>query len=404
MRTSHQAATAEEGGRRRVLLIVSQPFFQWRGSPIRVRFDVQALAELGYAVDILTLPFGEDLDIPGVQTVRVPPVFWAKTLPIGPSLLKACFDGVLFFKAWRMVRRQRYAVLHGVEDAGFVAAALARRAGAALVYEKHSDPGSYRKGSLRNVIMAIYARAEGLLVRRADAVIGTGPELAAQARRLAPGKPVYHIPDIPSSLSEATPGGTARARAQWVAERDTVLITYVGSFAVYQGIELLFEAILQVCRRCRQARFLVIGGSGAEIAARRRTLCEQGIEAAVVFAGKVPPDQLPDMLAASDILLSPRIAGVNTPLKLLDYLKAGRAILATDHQANRQILDENTALFALPNAVAFADGICRLIEDTALREKLCAGGRAMIATQYNFAAFKRGLADIYATLHHPVRH
>ena len=49
----------------RVLLISPQPFFQWRGSPLRVRFNAQALAELGYDVDLLVMPVGDDLALPG---------------------------------------------------------------------------------------------------------------------------------------------------------------------------------------------------------------------------------------------------------------------------------------------------------------------------------------------------
>ena len=56
----------------RVLLISPQPFFQWRGSPLRVRFNAQALAELGYDVDLLVMPVGDDLALPGVTIHRAP--------------------------------------------------------------------------------------------------------------------------------------------------------------------------------------------------------------------------------------------------------------------------------------------------------------------------------------------
>ena len=76
----------------RVLFISPQPFFQWRGSPIRVGFDVRALAGLGYDVDFLTLPVGEEMQIPGVRIVRVPNLFRVAQVPIGPSAVKLAFD------------------------------------------------------------------------------------------------------------------------------------------------------------------------------------------------------------------------------------------------------------------------------------------------------------------------
>lgn len=381
--------------KKRILFISPQPFFQWRGSPIRVGFNLLALSELDYEVDLLTLPFGEEREIPGVRVIRVPNVFRVKNIPIGPSLIKALFDLVLLFKGWSLIRRNRYDVLHCVEDAGFFGVFLAWRAGAKLVFEKHSDPGSYRKSFLRNIVMWLYARAEAFSIRHADAVIGTGPGLVEQAKRVAPDKPAYHIFDIPSSLAEPSQEETRRVRDQLVQQSDEVLITYVGSFAVYQGIELIFSSIPRVHRRCPRARFVIIGGTEEEIAARRNQLSEQGAEEAVSFIGQIPPDALPDYLAASDVLLSSRMAGTNTPLKLLDYLKVGRAILATDNEANRQILDETSAYFVQPNTDSFADGICHLVEDPALRDRLAAKGRALIDSTYNFTEFKRRLAAAY---------
>ena len=79
-------------GAPRILLISPQPFFQWRGSPLRVRFNAQALAELGYAVDLLVMPVGADLPLPGVTLHRAANIIRAKNLPIGPSLPKAILD------------------------------------------------------------------------------------------------------------------------------------------------------------------------------------------------------------------------------------------------------------------------------------------------------------------------
>ena len=108
----------------RVLLISPQPFFQWRGSPLRVRFNAQALAELGYDVDLLVMPVGEDKQLPGVTLHRAPNIIRAKNLPIGPSLPKAILDIALYFKAAALARRRHYHVIHGIEDAGPIAAVL----------------------------------------------------------------------------------------------------------------------------------------------------------------------------------------------------------------------------------------------------------------------------------------
>ena len=382
----------------RILLISPQPFFQWRGSPLRVSFDARALAELGYAVDLLVMPVGQNFPLPGVTLHRAPNIIRARDLPIGPSLSKAILDISLFFKAAALARRQPYVVFHGIEDAGPIAAVLARRWRAKYVFEKHSDPASYKKGFIRNVVMSAYRRVERFSILRADAVIGTGPALVAQARAIAPAKPVHHIFDIPSSLVEPDPARAAAVREKLGLAPGAVLALYVGSFAVYQGIDLLFQAIPPALQKCPHLQVAVIGGSPAQVAARQAEIAAAGFAGRVLFPGQIHPDELPHTLAAADILLSPRIAGGNTPLKLLDYLKAGRAIVACDNPANRLILDDATARLVPPVPAAFADGLAALAADAPLRVRLGAAGQQLYRATYNYEQFKQRLGAAYRQL------
>ena len=359
-----------------------------------------ALAQLGYEVDFLTLPIGERREIPGVNIIRVPNIFLARNISIGPSALKAAFDVLLFFKAVALLHTRRYEVVHCVEDTGIIGVAVAWLGNARLVFEKHSDPSSYRNASStsRNLIVWLYAKVERFTARHADAVIGTGPGLVEQVRAMHTGKPVHHIFDIPSSLVDADPARTHAIQARLKQSSREILATYVGSFASYQGIDLLFEAIPRAVKACPDIRFVIIGGSEHEIRERTAWLRERGAESAVTWAGWIAPDELANWLAASDILLSPRLTGVNTPLKLLDYLKAANAIVATDTPANRLLLDESNALLIAAEPEAFADGICRLAGDPDWRVRLATTGATLIRTRYNFDEFKRCLEKCYAEL------
>lgn len=386
----------------RVLLLSPQPYFQWRGSPLRVRFNAQALAELGYDVDLLVMPVGEDKQLPGVTLHRAPNIIRAKDLPIGPSLPKAILDIALYFKASALARRRHYHVIHGIEDAGPIAAVLARRHGAKLIFEKHSDPASYKKGFLRNLVMAAYRRVERFSILRADAVIGTGPALVAQARAIAPGMPVHHIFDIPSSLVEPDPAQAQKARERLGLPPNAILALYVGSFAVYQGIDLLFSAIPLALRQDPNLHFAIISGSPAQVDKYQTALMDLGLAERVFFPGHIHPDELPHVLAAADILLSPRIAGNNTPLKLLDYLKAGRPIVACDNPANRLILGDENARLVAPDPAAFADGIAALAADAPLRRRLGDAGHQLYLTTYNYRQYRQRLADAYRQLLGPL--
>lgn len=215
---------------------------------------------------------------------------------------------------------------------------------------------------------------------------------------VAPKQRVHHIFDIPSSLAEADPRQISVIDANLRRSNGEVVALYVGSFAVYQGVDLMFESFDIALRKSPQLRLVVIGGTTEQIEQRKKWLKSRGIGDAVRFIGFVPPDQLPNYIAAADFLLSPRSSGINTPLKLLDYLKAGRAILATNNIANRRIIDERVAVLKNPTAQSYASGMVELVNDTQHRKRLGREGRKLIDRKYNFFQFKNLLKACYDKL------
>jgi glycosyltransferase involved in cell wall biosynthesis len=361
---------------------------------------VRALVELGYEVDLLTLPVGDKLNIPGVRIIRTPNLLKIKNMPIGPSAFKVMFDFFLLFKGLRLAFKNNYDIIHCIEDAGILGMIISVLTGKSrLIFEIHSDPFSYKKGWLQNAVLHLYVKIERFVIRHADAVIATGPGLVKQAQELVRDVSVHHIFDIASSLVESEKDKCSIIRKKLQQRDDEQLITFVGSFAIYQGVDLIFKSVPMVMKRNPKARFVIIGGSDNEIAEKKSWLRQKRVGGAVTFVGKVPPDELPNYLAASDILLSPRMAGVNTPLKLLDYLKAGQAIVATDVSSNTLILDNNsTAVIVSPEPEAFAEGICYLLDNEKRRIRIAQNGKKLSGSRYSFTEFKKRMNDCYNAL------
>ena len=382
----------------KILLISPQPFFQWRGSPIRVAFNALALAELGYDVDLLTLPIGEEKKIAGVRVIRVANPLRLRNIPIGPSLPKVFFDFLILLKGISLCLKNRYDVIHGIEEAGFIGGILAKLIRARVIFEKHSDPFSYKNGMLKNFILRLYAGIEKLSVKMSDAVVCTGPGLVRQVEKMGVATRIFHIFDIPSSLVEFEDNEVTAIHKELQKSQDDVLVTFVGSFALYQGVELMFAAIPLVVEQSPHARFVIIGGSAEEIAEQREKFLALGVESRVSFLGKIAPDVLPNYLRASDILLSPRASGVNSPLKILDYMKAGRSIVATDIPSNRLVLDERNAVLTQPLPEEFAQGIVTLVEDTQQRQEMGAVNYDLYKTKYNFDQYCELMAACYSAV------
>jgi len=383
---------------KKVLFISPQPFFEWRGSPIRVFYNLLSLSNIGLDVDFLTLPIGKNKLIDNINIIRCRNPFFIKEIPIGPSIGKLLFDIILFFQALILILRNRYDIIHTIEDAGLIGTILSLIFRIKHIHEKHSDTSSYKKGALKNIILFLYEKVEKVVIKYSTAIIGTGPKIVENINLIFPDKETYHIFDIPSSLKEALPEKVTEIRKNLKQKDNEVLIMYVGSFAIYQGVQLMFESIPLVLEKTKKARFIIIGGSEKEIQVKTKWLKEHKATTNVTFLGKIEPDQLPNYLASSDILLSPRISGYNTPLKLLDYLKAGRAILATDYEANRQILNNNNCFFVKTDKYSFSEGLRKLIEDEKMRGTLSKNGITLIKEQYNFQNYSTMIKTCYSSV------
>ena len=79
----------------------------------------------------------------------------------------------------------------------------------------------------------------------------------------------------------------------------------------------------------------------------------------MIFTGERPASEIPDLLAAADVLVSPRSRGTNTPLKIYQYLRSGRVIVATRLLTHTQVLDDGVAILTDATPAASPAGSCR---------------------------------------------
>lgn len=379
-----------------ILTLCAQPLFEARGSPIRVLAFLRTLGREGIPVKVVTLPFGAEAAIPdAIRIYRVPGIPGVRSVSIGPSFAKLVFGFFIAVRALFAALPRRCSTVHGIEEMGLPAWAIARLTGARFVFEKHSDPASYRTGSRwRNFVMGGYRAVERFVCRRADVVIATGPGLGEQARSYGGRGRVRVIDDVPSSDREPDPARTAEWRSRLPAGPDGVVFAYIGSFASYQGVPLFLEAIQRALPGDDRLRVVLVGGAEQEETIRRMAT-EGGFADRLLHIPSIPPDEVPDFLAACDVLVSPRLEGNNTPLKVLDYLRAGRCILATDTEANRLVLDDGTARLAAPAAEALAAAMGALARDGDLRRRLGSRGRERFDQRFGFERFRDSLLEVF---------
>ena len=92
-------------------------------------------------------------------------------------------------------------------------------------------------------------------------------------------------------------------------------------------------------------------------------------------------------LAAADVLVSPRSQGTNTPLKIYQYLRSGRPIVATRLLTHTQVLDDEVAILTEATAEGFADGILRTLADPVRAREVGVRAKRLAETKYSYEAY-----------------
>jgi glycosyltransferase involved in cell wall biosynthesis len=375
----------------RILMIAPEPFFEPRGTPFSEFHRIRALTALGHQVDLVTYPFGQDVAMAGLRVFRSlrPPFLHA--VKIGPSLAKVPLDAFLALTAFRRAFSERYDAIHSHEEGGVICVLLSALLRVPHLYDMHSSlPQQLTNfaftGSplLRRIFLAI----ERLMIRRSRVVIVICPSLEETARAIEPQAQVVLIENAPGSAEEqATPEAAAAVRASVGLSADTPLVLYTGTFEAYQGLDLLFAAMAAVRAKRPDVRLLLAGGKPDQVERARAEARAAGIEDVAMFAGERPAAEIPGYLLASDVLVSPRSRGTNTPLKIYQYLRSGKPIVATRLLTHTQVLSDETAILTEPSPSEFAAGILQAIENATLAAELGRRARTLADTKYSYEAY-----------------
>lgn len=365
-----------------------------RGTPLAVLSMVEALAARGHELDLLTYPQGASVEVPGLRHLRSPrlPVGRVKA---GPSLAKLLLDVPFMAKAgWRMLRG-RYDVVHAVEEAAHLAAPLARALGLPLVVDVDSSiPDQLRESGFarRGPLLWLAEGLEAHALRHAAAVITVCGSLTESVKARVRDAPVFQVEDPPlvDPASPPDPSAVAALRTE-LNLLPLPVVLYSGNFEPYQGVDLLLEAAGLVA----EAQFVFMGGEPREIEALRRRARINGAAERCRFSGKRPPAELPLFLAASDLLVSPRCRGANTPFKIYSYLASGRPLVATRIPTHTQLLDDSMAFLVQPTAEGLAAGIRLALSAPQDALARAARGRELIEREYSRSRYLEKVGRAY---------
>ncbi len=384
----------------RILMIAPEPFFEPRGTPFSEYHRIRALLDLGHTVDLVTYPFGKNIDMPGLRIFRAARPPFITHVKIGPSPAKVFLDLTLTLTALNRARQGRYDAVHSHEEGAAIGVVISAALGIPHLYDMHSSLPQQLENfafSKSSVLRWLFEVLERTAIRRSRVTIVICPHLEQTAKKVVPGARTVLIENAPGSGDAPVEGSGRAIREALGIDAHAPVVLYTGTFEAYQGLDLLFKAAREVNRERADVRFVLAGGKADQVANAKARANSVGA-AGLIFTGEQPSDLIPSYLDAADVLVSPRSSGTNTPLKIYQYLRSGRVIVATRLLTHTQVLSDDVAILTAPTPEDFAGGILRAVNDPGSATRIGEAAKRLAETRYTYEAYLQRTREACAAL------
>lgn len=371
----------------KIAFIAPVPFFEDRGTPVRIYEIVKALQRKGHKVTVFTYHLGRDAA--GIDIKRIPNIPWYAHYS-GASYNKILADVLLFLKVAKSVFRSDFDVMHASIHEGAAIGELVKIfKRIPLVFDA--------EGSLTGEMLAqgfvkksgtayrFWHKVESLIVRKAGAITTSASNTANLLIEQfgIDKKKIFLVKNGVDTAVFRPDYATAELRTKLGIPKGDKVVVYLGLLTEHQGIEHLLNAIPLVLKEVPNVHFLIMGYPNVE--KYKDIAGKLGIAKKVTFTGKMNYDMAPKYLALGDLAVSAKIpASGEGNAKIYDYMAAGLPVVVFDTHVNREILGELGVYVKLEDTRAFADAIKKLLLDDKLAESIGKKLREKAVLEYSW--------------------
>ena len=389
----------------RILIIVENlpvPF------DMRVWKEAISLHEAGYSVTVLS-PRGKGYEqryevLDGIHVYRHPlPKEGNSPLGYVREYASALFWE--FFYTWWIYLRRGFTVIQGCNppDDIFLIALPFKLLGVKYIFDHHdANPELYlSKFGKRGVFYHIQVCLEKLTYRVSNVVMATNNSyrnLAITRGRLNP-EDVFVVRNGPAlETFKAVPPVPSLKHGK------KYLIGYVGTMSVQEGLDILLDVALHIKNLGRRDVHFTCVGGGPGLSSLRQIVEEKDLSDMVNFTGRIPDQQLLEILSTSDVCVNPdmpcEMNNISTMIKIMEYMALGKPIVQFDLKEGR-FSAQDAALYAdTKNQVPdFTAKLLWLLDHPGERERMGEFGRRRVAgelaweysVEHLLAAYDRAL-------------
>lgn len=375
---------------------------------VHIRGIVHGLRSLGHHVDVVSPP-GVDVEREkkpdgapkhGAAKSRTSP--WTLVSKKAPEVLFEGAEVAYNAYAWPVLesrmRRRDYQLLYERYALFSMAGVLAaQRHAKPLILEVNDSAVVSRIRPLK--LQAAARRVERFVWHRADAIVTITHyfrDLILEAG--VPGDRVFVIPNaVDEAAFRALPDG--RAQRERLGLTGRVTIGYVGAINFWRRLDLLVNAFQRVAPRFPDANLVLIG-DGPDRAAVAEQARKLGLERRITFTGKVPHAEIPSLLAALDIAVIPHSNTYGSPMKLFEYMAAGKLVVAPWLPPIVSVIgqDDGGVLFPPLDENGLTRALEGLLADGERRARLGARAREKVMADYVWRRHAQTVLDIHKEL------
>jgi PEP-CTERM/exosortase A-associated glycosyltransferase len=356
-----------------------------------------------------------------------------------PSAVETTFEGVRYFRTfhrdrlaarainanWTVLRelavvkllRERIEALlknepfdivhaHSPALCGLAAAQAANACNIPLVYELRAfwedaaaDQGKTSQNSLR---YRLAKTLETYVVRRADAVVGIARAilLDLESRGISRDKLFYVSNGV--DTSRFLPRDRDPELATALGLDGTPVLGFIGTMFWWENLAWLVRSAIALRKTGAPFRMVIVG-DGAEAAEVRKVIQQNDAASYVHFIGRVPHDQIERYYSVIDVMVYPRcrirLTELVTPLKPLEAMAFGKAVLGSDVGGIRELIEPEVTgvLFKADDVEDFERQAMRLFASPQLRRQLGARARQKVAADNDWNTLAHTYEAVYAT-------
>ncbi|MHC5673921.1 glycosyltransferase family 4 protein [Nostoc sp.] len=388
------------------------------GQNVYVRYVGEALARLGWQVDMFTRKVSLEQDLivqhsDNCRTIRLK----AGPLEFVPrddifEYLPEFVDNLLTFQVKNDITYQLVHTNYWLSS--WVGMELKKIQESKQVHTYHSlGAVKYNTIEKENIplIASVRLAVEKEVLETAERIVATSPQEKEHMRSLVSTK--GNIDIIPCGTDIQRFGSIAReaARHELGIDKEAKVVLYVGRFDPRKGIETLVRAVNESGLRDSNNLQLIIGGGstpgncdGIERDRIEQIINELVMSDFTIFAGRLSQDILPTYYAAADVCVVP---SHYEPFGLvaIEAMASGTPVVASDVGGLQfTVVDEETGLLAPPQDVdAFASAIDRILLNPEWRDELGKAGRKRVESKFSWHGVATQLIELYTQLQQPVK-